>query len=128
MKVPFLVVAMALTILSACATDESTGFLIISNETDRALAVFPFPEGTLIDPVPYLPPGSFDENMIASGHRLAFDSVPGYVEGGGVYLFVYVVQRQGAELVLGLTVSDAELKLHHGQVTIDVLPSPRIPP
>ena len=113
MKARFLAAAIALGAIAGCATDESGGFLSVSNDTDRVLLVFPFPDGTLIDPIPHLPPGNYQENLILSGHRLGFDTVPGYRPGNGVFLFVYVVQRQGADLVMGLTVSDLLLKLHH---------------
>jgi hypothetical protein len=53
--------------------------------------------------------------------------VPGYQAGKGVFLAVYVVvQSQGADLALTRTVTDAELKLFRGQVTIDALPMPRL--
>lgn len=129
MRARRLAAAIALTLLSGCATGESTGLFTVVNLTNVTLVVIAFPNGTLVDPLPHLPPGSYEENMIAPGQRRVFSSVPGYVPGEGVFLFVYVVQQQGADLVMSIAVSDVQLKFYHDQVFIDALPSPRmIPP
>jgi len=126
MKTRFLAAAMALLLVAGCATNESADFLTVGNETNSAIAVFAFPDGSLVDLVTYLPPGSYDENLILSGHSLGFVTVPGYQAGKGVFLAIYIVQRQGAELAITKAVSDGELKVFHGHVTIDILPTCRI--
>jgi hypothetical protein len=120
-------VLVALALFSACTTDESGEFLTVGNKTNVPLVVFAFPDGALVDLVLHLEPGSFADNMIMPGHHLGFDNVPGYQAGKGVFLAVYVVvQSQGADLAVTRTVTDAELKLFRGQVTIDALPMPRL--
>jgi hypothetical protein len=125
MKTRFLA-AMALVLVAGCATDESADFLTVGNDTNSAIAVFAFPDGALVDLVTHLPPGSYDENLILSGHSLGFATVPGYQAGKGVFLAIYVVQRQGADLTITRTVSDGELEFFRGHVTIDTLPTCRI--
>jgi len=126
MKTRSLLTTLSLALLAGCTTGESNTFLSVRNETREVLAIFAFSDASVIDLSPSLPPGSFEENQIAPGRRLGFDSLPGYNPAKGVFLAIYVVQRQGAELTMTLTVSDFRLRLTRGLVAIDALPGCRI--
>jgi hypothetical protein len=126
MRIRVLARAAAVMFASACATDAGSNDLVrVHNGTRMTLAVFAFPNGTLVDPVIHLPPRSFEENMIRPGGQHGFNDIPGYQPEHGVYLLVYLVLGQGADLNFAMTVTAEQLQLSRGQVHINAIAEPR---
>lgn len=117
------IVLIALGCSSPTGPDEKGDVLTVVNRTSSTLVVFPFVDGTLVDPVTNLPPGTFDENMIRPGRSLAIDSISGYNAGHDVDLFLYIVQPDHSAMWLGnQRVLASEILQQHGIVRITALP------
>lgn len=120
------VLVAALAISFSCMTAENGAEVTVGNDTDQAIAVFAFDDGSLIDPILHLDPGEFEENLIRPGHHLLFNHIPGREPGEGVFLTVYLVGSEGADLAITRNVSADGLKALHGRISIDAVPTPRL--
>ncbi|MEO8296122.1 MAG: hypothetical protein ABI613_11455 [Gemmatimonadota bacterium] len=122
----------AVILAAACSSpgepDPRGDVLTIENRTPVAFVAFAHANGNLVDPVPALPPGSYDNNIIRPGRRLAFDSVYGYEPGLDAGLFLYrIAEDHSAVIAESRTIPASDILHNHGIVRITSLPrySPR---
>jgi hypothetical protein len=106
--------------LNAGCNTSPDSVLSAKNLTPVSLVVFAFKDGTLVDPVPTLPTGSFETEMIPRGRTRSLKPPTDYQAGEAVFLFIYQVSadRSQAVFTASLKVSAAELARTNGVVTI----------
>lgn len=113
-------------LVGACSSpgdpDPKGSLLTVENRTIFSLVAFPYMNGDLVDPIPVLGPGSYDDNVVRPGKRLEIDRIGAYSPGTDVGIFIYVVQpNRTAVINRTQTVPVAELMHNNGLVRIDSL-------
>jgi len=114
------------TLSAGCRSAEPTGEIAtVTNNTYLELAVIAFEDGSLVDPIPFLEPGTFEEYRVRRGERHPIDQVPGWESGDGLTLFIYVVNTSGAIFTTSMPVTGSQLSQSKGEIRIKVIPAPR---
>lgn len=116
--------ATALLLLAGCA--ESTGpdvLFSLRNDTGMVLAwvAVPAVQGAVIDPAPFLAPGTYEDRTILPGRTAPVPAVAGLDPGGDVLVFLYDVQADGsgAFYTTARLVTAIEMVRHGGIIRLD---------
>lgn len=122
---PFAALFAALLLVSCHATEPSGEIATVINKTPVDLVVLVVADGSFLDPLPFLAPGTFDDLLVRRGERHPIDHVDFYTEGGGLTIYVYIVGPTGATIATAHNFSGATIKATRGELAITTVPQPR---